>query len=31
MLVVDNLTKETHFIHVKSTNKTNDIPKTFGR
>ena len=29
MVVVDKLTKETHFILVKSTHKTNDIAKIF--
>ena len=31
MVVVDNLTKPTHFILVKSTHKTNDIAKIFMR
>lgn len=31
MVVVDKLTKETHFIPVKSTNKLNDIAKIFVR
>ena len=29
MVVVDKLTKATHFIPVKSTHKTNDIVKIF--
>ena len=29
MLVVDKLTKATHFILVKSTHKTDDIAKSF--
>ena len=29
MVVVDRLTKESHFIPVKSTHKTNDIAKIF--
>ena len=29
MVVVDKLTKEAHFILVKSTHKTNDIAKIF--
>ena len=29
MVVVDNLTKEVHFILVKSTHKTDDIAKIF--
>ena len=29
MVVVDKLTKETHFIPVKSMHKTNDITKIF--
>ena len=29
MVVVDKLTKETHFIPVKSTHKTDDIAKIF--
>ena len=29
MVVVDNLTKEAHFIPVKSTHKTDDIAKIF--
>ena len=29
MVVVDKLTKATHFIPVKSTHKTNDIAKIF--
>ena len=29
MVVVDKLTKETHFIPVKSTHKTDDIEKIF--
>ena len=29
MVVVENLTKETHFIPVKSKHKTNDIAKIF--
>ena len=29
MFVVDKLTKETHFITVKSTHKTDDIAKIF--
>ena len=29
MVVVDKLTKETHFILVKSTHKTDDIAKIF--
>ena len=29
MVVVENLTKETHFILVKSTHKTDDIVKVF--
>ena len=29
MVVVDKLTKETHFIPVKSTHKTNDIANIF--
>jgi hypothetical protein len=27
MVVVDKLSKAKHFIHVKSTHKTNDIAK----
>ena len=29
MVVIDKLTKATHFIPVKSTHKTNDIAKIF--
>ena len=29
MVVVDKLTKESHFISVKSTHKIDDIAKTF--
>ena len=29
MVVVDKLTKATHFIHVKFTHKTRDIAKIF--
>ena len=29
MVVVDKLTKATHFIPVKSTHKTDDIAKNF--
>ena len=29
MVVVDKLTKETHFIHVKSTHNTDDLAKIF--
>ena len=29
MVVVDKLTKEAHFIPVKSTHKTDDIAKIF--
>ena len=29
MVVVDKLTKASHFIHVKSTHKTGEIAKIF--